>query len=462
MKIQLVNPPVPNSISRCTRSGCFPPLDLLSLGTYLSANLPGVDVEILDGDILSLSEIAPRLDADLVGLSPKVFSYPCCLELAKIAHQRGALTVMGGAWASSLYGPILLNRPYVDVVVLGEGEKAILGIAAKHNFSRVPNIAYRCDDQVATTGILVTELDELPEVDYSLVDLDIYMQNYRMRFPVHGVKRPLSYYSQRGCYWYDKSGGCIFCRKQYSQNVRRSPTRFWRDVEHLTSRHALDLIWDVSDTFTEPMHWVEALASSKPGHIQCQFYLYARASDLDATMVSMLRTIGCMELLLGVESGNDELLRSANKGISRKMTIDAVQLCAEHSIEVFPTFLLGLPNEDAASLSDTISLAHQLVQCGNIHEISSAILSPLPGSNLYHNLCRRLGSPDWLVREDNIDLATVQRTYVTEYTKTNMDSLIAANDAIGQLVDVDHRSSFGLMRGPYDGTQRATNNAEIA
>lgn len=447
MKIQLINPPVPKGFSRCTRSGCFPPLDLLSLGTYTQNDLRNIEVEILDGEILNFDQMINCLGADIVGLSPKVFSYENSLEIAKLAHERGALTVLGGSWVSPIFKSVLNNRSYIDVVVLGEGEKALSGLARKQNLTKVPNIAYRDNGQIVTTKKVVTNLDDLPEINYELVALNAYMLNYRKRFPNHGFKRPLPYYSQKGCYWYEKSGGCIFCRKQQTQNIRRSPERFWQDVKRMTIEHNADLIWDVSDTFTEPRIWVQELVNSKPKDIDCHLYLYARASDLDEEMVRMLRDICCVELLLGVESGNDELLRCANKGTTRRNILNAVKRCANCGIEVFPTFLLGLPDENQGSLEDSVSLAHELIECGNVREISSAILLPLPGSQIFGSLSQSLDHPSWLTGQDCIDFLKVQECYVKQFTDTDLGSLRDTNDVISNLVDVRYRSSFGVIEG---------------
>lgn len=449
MKIQLINPPVPANFSRCTRSGCFPPLDLLSLGTYLQHEIENVEIEILDGEILSLEQILLLLDADIVGLSPKVFSYDNSLAIAKLAHKQGALTILGGSWSSSIFKSVLTNRPYIDVVVLGEGEKALSALAKRQDYCKVPNIAYRYNGQIVTTKEVATDLDDLPEINYELVDLNTYMYNYCKRFPSHNYKRPLPYYSQKGCHWYDKSGGCIFCRKQNTQNIRRSPKRFWDDIKRMTVKYNTDLIWDVSDTFTEPRFWVREIIGSKPRDIGCHFYLYARASDLDEEMVQMLKEICCFELLLGVESGNDELLHRANKGTTRKKIVEAVKLCSNHAIEVFPTFLLGLPGEKQDSLEDSVALAQELIDCGNVREISSAILLPLPGSRIFNDLCKITNNPTWLIQEDNIDLSKVQECYLKHYTNINIESLRTINNTISNLVDIQYRSSFGVIRESY-------------
>lgn len=449
MKIQLINPPIQTNLSRCTRSGCFPPLDLLSLGTYLQHEIENVEIEILDGDILSNEQILNLLGADIVGLSPKVFSYENSLAIAKFAHEQGALTILGGSWASSIFNSALNNRSYVDMIVLGEGEKALSALAKKRDYCEVPNIAYRDNGQIVTTKKVVTDLDDLPEIDYELVDLDAYIYNYCRRFPSHRFKRPLPYYSQKGCYWYDKSGGCIFCRKQHTQNIRRSPSRFWQDIERMTIKYKTDLVWDVSDTFTEPKMWVQEIVNSKPKDIECCFYLYARASDLDEEMVNMLQEIRCFEVLFGVESGNDELLRYANKGTTREKILEAVRLCANCNIEVFPTFLFGLPGENKDSLKDSVLLAEEFMEYGNVHEISSAILLPLPGSRIFNNFCERMNNPHWLIGEDRIDFIKVQEYYLQQYTDTDIGTLREINDVISNLVDVQYRSSFGIIEGSY-------------
>ncbi len=46
------------------------PLGILSVGTYIKQNNPGVEVEVLDGNnVLTLDEVKSRIDADLVGIS---------------------------------------------------------------------------------------------------------------------------------------------------------------------------------------------------------------------------------------------------------------------------------------------------------------------------------------------------------------------------------------------------------
>ena len=448
MKVQLVNPPVEPCYSRCSRAGCFPPLDLLSLASFTQDCLPDVGIEILDGEIQTQAQILDRISADIVGISPKVFSYKSALGIAEHAKTRGARVVMGGPWVSAMPERVLANRPFVDAVVIGDGEQALLALAKGCAMNDAPNTAYRRGGDVGFAERVVTPLDELPPLNYGLVAFDVYTSNYRVRFPHHPFRRPVSYYSQKGCLWFDKSGGCVFCRHHLTRNSRRSPTRFWMDIAYLTNVLSADLVWDVSDSFTMPRQWVRDLADGKPQGVHCQFYLYSRASDIDQEMIDLLRSLDCYELLIGVESGDDELLRRANKGVTRTQVMYAIDLCAKAGIGIFPTFVLGLPGESARSIQDTLSLGRTISRYENVHEMSSAVLIPLPGSQVFTALRSRLGNPSWLTRDDDLDLARVQNAYVSHFTAVSLDELILANHEIGGLCGERYRSSFGVIADP--------------
>ena len=65
------------------------PLGIVSLGTYIRQNNPGVDVEILDGNnVLTLDQVIDKLDADVVGISTTAGGYDYAIKVAEIAKQK--------------------------------------------------------------------------------------------------------------------------------------------------------------------------------------------------------------------------------------------------------------------------------------------------------------------------------------------------------------------------------------
>ena len=128
MKIQLINPPMTDCFSKCTRSGCFPPLDLLSIASYVQDRHPEFNVEILDGEMLSLKDIIGSLDAEVVGVSPKVFSHETALTIAQVASASGSRVIFGGAWASAIPRYLLQKNSNIEAVCIGDGEEALLAL----------------------------------------------------------------------------------------------------------------------------------------------------------------------------------------------------------------------------------------------------------------------------------------------------------------------------------------------
>jgi len=92
------------------------PLGILSVGTYIEHNNPGVEVEILDGNnVLTLGEVKSRIDADLVGISATALGYDHAIEVAKVAKQRGARVILGGAAATPLAREILTRISHIKL-----------------------------------------------------------------------------------------------------------------------------------------------------------------------------------------------------------------------------------------------------------------------------------------------------------------------------------------------------------
>ncbi|MFC1972687.1 cobalamin-dependent protein [Chloroflexota bacterium] len=101
------------------------PLGIVSVGTYMKQNNPGVEVEILDGNnVLTLDEVKSRVDADLVGISATALGYDHAIEVAKVAKKRGARVILGGATATPLAREILKYYDFVDAVIRYDGEIA--------------------------------------------------------------------------------------------------------------------------------------------------------------------------------------------------------------------------------------------------------------------------------------------------------------------------------------------------
>ena len=94
-RLLLVNAPLISGYIESSRAGSYPPINLLSLASYLKEKKSDYNIEILDGEILSFDDIKKKLSAEYIGFGTNILNYSTTLELAEIAKKRGSKIILG-------------------------------------------------------------------------------------------------------------------------------------------------------------------------------------------------------------------------------------------------------------------------------------------------------------------------------------------------------------------------------
>ena len=103
-------------------------------------------------------------------------------------------------------------------------------------------------------------------------------------------------------------------------------------------------------------------------------------SNLDYETLKTLRDNGLRLLLVGFESGHQQILDNINKGIRLDVARQFMKNCTKLGIKVHGTFILGLPVETPETIDATIRFACEV----NPHTIQVSIAAPYPGTALYN------------------------------------------------------------------------------
>jgi len=425
--LQLVNAGLTDGYVKSTRTGSYPPLNIATLGSFVQANNPDVQVELLDSETLEDEEICRRVSADIVGISCNIMTYESALKIGKAAASKGCKVLLGGPFPTSMPKTILKNREFVDSVVVGDGELALHQYINDEPLQLVPNLCYRRGNSIVQNAERVLELETLPFPDYMNLDLKEYFQNYESRYSnFKPFRKSLAIYSRKGCIWRDASkGGCVFCMIPHKGIRYKSPKRFWDEITFLNRRYGVNFFWEVCDTFTENSRWIDEFVTEKPERLDVAFHVYARACNVSPKMALQLKKLGVYEVFIGAESGDDEILELANKGIKVHQTRRAVELLANEGISVVVSFVLGLPGETSRTLQKTIDFARELYLYGNIVETSTSILLPIPGSNAFEMLMKIPGMRQ-KHSSDLLDLEDLKRDWIRNFTQTTISELEAA------------------------------------
>ncbi|MFC1929360.1 B12-binding domain-containing radical SAM protein, partial [Chloroflexota bacterium] len=345
------------------------PLGVLSIGTYIKQNNPGVQVEILDGNnVLTLDEVKNEIDADVVGISATAVGYDNAVEVAKVVKKRGARVILGGAAATPLAREILRYHDFVDAVIGYDGELAFSKYIAGAPLGSIENLVYRDNHEIKEDPIKLPRLDELPVPDRDLLSMEVYFKNSKdPKYPIcDPFKRPMNIYSQKGCMWRSQEeGGCVFCSVPYYNLRLRDPKLVWDEITLLVEKYQADFIWDPSDNLVGDKDWFKAFCTAKPNGLNIHYTNYVDAEDINEEVVKLLAESGCVSVFVGMESGDPKMLKNMNKRATLEGNIRAMELLQKYRIGVIAGVVVGVQGESKESLERTVEFLKRLTEFDN-------------------------------------------------------------------------------------------------
>jgi len=294
----------------------------------------------------------------------------------------------------------LKAAPVVDFVARNEFDFTIKEIADGRDWADVDGISYRnaAGEIVHNRDRAILEnMDELPFVT------EVYKQNLRLEdYFIGYLQHPyISIYTGRGC-----KSRCTFCLWPQTVGGHRYRTR---SVEHvieeikLAKKHypqVKEFFFD-DDTFTDDLPRAEAIAREL-GKLGVTWSCNAKANVPYETL-KVLKENGLRLLLVGYESGNQQILHNIKKGMRVEFARRFTKDCHELGIVIHGTFILGLPGETKETIQQTLDFAKEI----NPHTIQVSLAAPYPGTFLY----RQAKENGWLYNEE-IDLLTQEGTQI--------------------------------------------------
>lgn len=360
-----------------------------SLAAFLRRG--GVPVAVLDPQAEKLT--LERLVARVAELSPRWLGLTAYTEEVADAHLiaraakktlPGLGVIAGGPHVSALPRESIAEFDRFDLVCLGEGERTLLDVVRGRPRAEIPGLAGRSDGGqvfVNAPGPRL-DMDELPFPAWDLYRLE----RYPRRLPVE----PL-----RGC-----PGRCSFCFRALGREVRyRSPGRIVAEMrENIAAYGVRDFIFEAGTFPLGRRHALEtcrAIAAGCPG---VRWTASTRAEMLDRELVALMKASGCSRVEIGVESGDERILRACGKKQSPALVARRVAMAARAGIALELNYILGFPEETISSTAATFRLAHRLRR--HAANANFAILTPFPGTDIYRQAVSGRGnialrSRDW-------------------------------------------------------------------
>ncbi len=394
MKIQLIKAPTRNT--GMPEHFWYMPLNLIWLANYIIEY--GYEVEILDGQFLSLKEIIDKLNADVVGVSFDILSINEFGTIIKEAKFRGSFTVTGGHLATAITNQLLETNNNLDAVIRYDGEEAFLKIIRllennDNNYYSIPNLLFRNNNQLIETEIKEVDLNCLPIPKRKIAGLNVetYIDQYQISKKNLNLNfnynRPTNSYSHKGCLFRQNGNGCSFCSRVDTRFRLKKAINVYKEYRYLADELKIDHISDFSDSwiYTPFLKDLEK-EYEKNGNIDASIRAYGDVRLITKDNVRIMKNLGVDTILLGIESGNERILKHNGKNITINQILNVVDLLAKGNIKIADAYILGLIGETRESVNDTIEIAKEIRKRSETEISYWNIFTPIPGSKIWKNL----------------------------------------------------------------------------
>ena len=368
------------------------PLALVGVGSALDDSL--YEVIIVDG----------RLEKDPWSILEKELAGAICFGVTtltgaplkdaiaitrRVKSFRPDIAVVWGGWHTSLFPTdTLRDEASVDFTVQAQGEATFAELvdclSKGESVENVKGICYRKDGKpFQNPPRLMTDMNILPRYNYDLIDVERY-------FVAKG-RRQLDYFSSSGCFF-----RCSFCADPFVFNRKWSaitPARMGEELAELKAKYQFtDLNFQDETFFTYRPRVIEIAETFIDRKLNFTWAATMRADQGDRLSdedFELLKRSGLRRLLIGVESGSQEMMDWMKKDIKLEQVYRCAERCRKYNIAVVFPFIVGFPGESEANFMATLRMAAELKGMAETFTTPIFYFKPYPGSEITQEVVRQ-------------------------------------------------------------------------
>lgn len=412
----------------------------LGLG-YIAAVLrqDGHYVEIYNKDVYhssgeQLTQFLDTHDFDVVG-SGTCGGYRQYREMKNIAAavrraKRDVVFVVGGHLATP-EPYYFLKLLQADYIVLGEGEETMRELCRHLEnslpISQVTGLAYRDKKgDMVLTGRReeIEDLDSIPHPAWDLFPMDHYTM---MRDPnIMDHERSMLMYSGRGCLFH-----CNFCYRMEKGLRIRSADKVIEEMRELKEQYNVSYISFYDELLVNSESRVEEFCEKLlDARLDMHWNCNGRLNFTAPKMLRMMKKAGCVFINYGIESLDEQALKTMNKSLTVKQIITGIENTLAAGISPGFNIIWGNIGEDEHSLQ--LGVDFLLKYDDHSQRRTIRPVTPYPGCPLYYYAIEKglLGGIEDFYEQKHVnsDLLTVNFTNLTD--EEFYAALLKANEVL--------------------------------
>ena len=397
--------------------GMFPPLSLTWVAAI--AREHGHEVCIVDARTLQMTkeEVLERLEAwkpDILGFMMTTYMFRETLEWAQFLKKHLNVPVIVGGYNLRVYPEESVSVDGVDFGCFNSAfhtvPRLFEELAGQRRFEDVPGLIYREDGEVK-----MTEAGPEPDFeDYPNPARDLLPNELYAEFPTERKNFTLMVTS-KGC-----PMGCLFCEAGRTAYNPRSPKTVVDEMQECYDKYGIREI-DVFDYefCIQRRRVMEICDEMLDRRLDITWACRSRIDSIDEDLAHKMKAAGCSRIYFGIESGDQDILNTVNKGISLQQIRDTIDIVKGVGIRALGFFLVGAPHETEAHIKRTVKFAKEL----KLDYVQFSKCTAKPLTPLWRDLSKQQGFDYW--REyilGNVEETPLPRPW-TVLTNEQIDSL---------------------------------------
>ena len=362
-----------------------PPIQFLLLAAVVREH--GYDPVIIDCAAKGFSyaqavEEVRKASPSVIGLTAMT---PHIMQTAKLAAAlKEALPdvpiLLGGPHITSAPVETLERFEHFDIGVLGSAEYSLPelldAVAEGQALESIPGLVVRKDKQVRETGERRERIDLASLPVYAWDILDGFPEAYRP--PLFGAQRQPAapVITSRGC-----PGKCTYCFSGCHKTIATYPADYIFDMlVELKERYGVREFMIYDDNFMMYRKNLVALLNRLIDEdVDLSWSCNARVDVVDEEILDLMKRAGCWQISFGIESGNQDIIDSLKKKISKERIRKALELARAAGIRTVGYFMIGHFRETEDTIRETIDFACSIP----LDDFRMSFFTPLPGTEAY-------------------------------------------------------------------------------
>ncbi|MCP5103335.1 MAG: PhpK family radical SAM P-methyltransferase [bacterium] len=325
------------------------------LGTYLDRR--GYSFDYVNSFRDEKDRLAQKLEQEnilviavITTLYVTVFPITEIMKFIK-KHNRTARVIIGGPFIANQVkglGPAELEYLFESVdadvyVDSAQGEATLVKLIDAFKDSRsleqINNIHYKNNGKYAVTPLL----KEDNKLEENMVNWDLFADRANRFVNVRtAISCPFS---------------CAFCglSERTGKYQVVGVETIEKEFDRLNRIETVKSIQVIDDTFNVPVdRFKDILRMLIRKKYRFRWHSHFRCQFADRETVALMKEAGCEGVFLGIESGNDQILKNMNKAATVEKYRNGIALLKEYGILTYGSFIFGFPGETMETAADTI------------------------------------------------------------------------------------------------------------